>query len=110
MDIKLHELLATINFPKEWYSSLESCKLSRVKVNKTSMKIILDNNESLPVDAYIKLNDCLNDFFNIVCTLEINVPKKSFDRVIEYFNYYTEDDKYKFIKNKFIFIGIYFTS
>ena len=100
MDIKLHELLATINFPKEWYPSLESCSLSRVKVNSKTMKIILDSDKQIPVDTYIKLNNYLNDFFNTTCILEINVSKKSFDRVIEYFNYFTESDKYKFIKNR----------
>ena len=100
MDIKLHEILATINFPKEWYPSLESCSLSRVKVNNSKMKIILDSDKQIPVDTYIKLNDYLNDFFHTNCTLEINVEKKSFDRVIEYFNYFTEDEKYKFIKNR----------
>ena len=90
MDIKLHELLATINFPTEWYPSLESCSLSRVKVNSKTMKIILDSETQIPVDAYIKLNNCLNDFFNTNCILEIKVNKKSFDRILEYFNYFTK--------------------
>ena len=100
MDIKLHELLATINFPTEWYPSLESCSLSRVKVNSKTMKIILDSETQIPVDAYSKLNNCLNDFFNTNCIIEIKVNKKSFDRILEYFNYFTEDNKYKFIKNR----------
>ena len=100
MDIKLHEILATINFPKDLYPSLESCSLSRVKVNNKTMKIILDSEKQIPVDTYIKLRNCLNDFFNGVCNVEINVKKKSFERLMEYFNYYTEDEKYKFIKNR----------
>ena len=87
MDKDLHKILATINFPKELYPSLESCSLSRVKVNSKTMKIIIDSEIQIPVDAYIKFNSCLNDFFNTSCTLEINVIKKSFDRILEYFNY-----------------------
>ena len=92
MDIKLHELLATINFPKEWYPSLESCSLSRVKVNSKTMKIILDSDKQIPVDTYIKLNDYLNDFFHTNCTLEINVEKKSFD-FMSLFSFESEKDE-----------------
>ena len=45
------------------------------------MKIILDSETTIPVDTYIKFVNCLNDFFSTICTLEINVPMKSFDRI-----------------------------
>jgi len=102
MNHKLQELLACISFPEELYDDLKSCSLSKVKINEknNNMKIILDSDNTIPLNTYLKLISYLNDFFNIPCSLEFNTKKKSFDRIMEYFNYFTEDGKYRFIRNK----------
>ena len=102
MNHKLQELLASINFPEELYDDLKSCSLSKVKINekKNNMKIILDSDNTIPLNTYLKLISYLNDFFNIPCSLEFKTKKKSFDRLMEYFNYFTEDDKYRYLRNK----------
>ncbi len=102
MDKKLQELLASINFPEEWCNDLYNCSLSKVKISEKNklMKIILDSEQTIPVNTYIKLVQCLNDFFGIDCFLEIKTKKNGFNRIQEYFNYFTEDDKYKFIRSK----------
>ncbi len=102
MDQKLQELLANISFPEELYDDLISCSLSKVKISQkeNNMKIILDSENTIPVNTYLKLVSYLNDFFNISCNVEIKVKKKSFDRIMEYFNYFTEEDKYRFVRGK----------
>ena len=56
MDKKLQELLASINFPDEWCNDLYNCSLSKVKISEKNklMKIILDSEQTIPVNTYIK--------------------------------------------------------
>ena len=102
MDQKLQELLANINFPDDLYVDLNNCSLSKVKISEKNklIKIILNSEQAIPVNTYIKLVQYLNDFFGINCYLEIKTKKNGFNRIQEYFNYFTEDEKYKFIRSK----------
>ena len=51
MDKKLEELLHTINFPEEEYSSFFNVSLKRVKVNKNKMRIILESDIPLKLSV-----------------------------------------------------------
>ena len=87
MDKKLEELLNTIKFPEEEYSSFFNVSLKRVKVSKNKMRIILDSDVPLKLNVYLKLNELLNMFFNVDCILEINTVKEDLINLREYYNY-----------------------
>ena len=87
MDKKLEELLDTIKFPEEEYSSFFNVSLKRVKVSKNKMRIILNSDIPLKLDVYLKLNELLNNFFNTDCVLEINTEKEDLTNIRECFNY-----------------------
>ena len=89
MDKKLEELLNTINFPKEEYSSFFNVSLKRVKVSKNKMRIILNSDIPLKLDIYLKLNELLNKFFNTECILEIDTTKEDFTNLRDCYNYAT---------------------
>ena len=89
MDKKLEELLNTINFPEEEYSSFFNVSLKRVKVNKNKMRIILESETPLKLETYLKLNDLLNQFFNTDCVLEIDTKKEDLTDIRECYNYAT---------------------
>ena len=50
MDKKLEELLNTINFPEEEYSSFFNVSLKRVKVSRDKMRVILNSDIPLKLD------------------------------------------------------------
>ncbi len=87
MDKKLEELLNTISFPKEDYSSFFNVSLKRVKVSKNKMKIILNSDIPLSLVNYLKLNELLNSFFNTECILEINAITNDLTNIRECYNY-----------------------
>ena len=62
MNKKLQELLDVISFPKEDYSKLNLCTLNKVKVNNKEMKIILNTDDVLDLDIYLKLQEYLDNF------------------------------------------------
>ena len=78
MDKKLEELLNTINFPEEDYSSFLNMSLKRVKVSKNKMRIILKGDTPLKLDIYLKFNELLNKFFNTECVLEIETLENDY--------------------------------
>ena len=87
MDSKLEELLNTIKFPEEEYSSFFNVSLKRVKVNKEKMRIILDSEIPLKLSVYLKLNELLNSFFNTDCVIEVNTIKEDLSNLRECYNY-----------------------
>ena len=89
MDSKLEELLNTIKFPEEEYSSFFNVSLKRVKVSKNKMRIILESDIPLKLSVYLKLNELLNNFFNTDCVLEINTNHEDLTNIRECFNYAT---------------------
>ncbi len=100
MDNKLKELLDAINFPEEEYSSFLNMSLKKVKVNKEKMHIILKNDKPLNIDIYIKLNEYLNNFFHVNCTLEIQLDKSDYTNIRECFNYVTDFLEITFLKDR----------
>ena len=87
MDSKLEELLNTIKFPEEEYSSFFNVSLKRVKVSRDKMRIILNSDIPLKLSNYLKLNELLNDFFNTECILEVNAEKNDLTNLRECYNY-----------------------
>ena len=98
--MKLEELLMKINYPSNYYDNLKNCSLTRVKVNKKSIKILLSSDEPIELNAYIKLESVLKDFFNIDSSVEVIVDNKGYKYVTDYFLYFTENDKYSFLRDK----------
>ena len=87
MDKKLEELLNTIRFPEEDYSSFFNVSLKRVKVSKNKMRIILNSDIPLKLEDYLKLNELLNSFFSTECILEINTTTTDLTNIRECYNY-----------------------
>ena len=87
MDKKLEELLDTIKFPEEEYSSFFNMALKRVKVSKNKMRIILNGDIPLRLNIYLKLNELVNNFFNTDCILEIDTTKEDYTNIRECYNY-----------------------
>ena len=87
MDKKLEELLNTIKFPEEEYSSFFNVSLKRVKVSRDKMRIILNSDVPLKLSIYLELNKLLNEFFNTDCLLEIITQKEDLTNLREYYNY-----------------------
>ncbi len=87
MDKKLEELLNTINFPEEEYSSFFNVSLKRVKVSKNNMRIILKSETPLKLETYLKLNELLNKYFNTDCVLEIDAEKEDLSNIRDCYNY-----------------------
>ena len=100
MDKKLEELLNTINFPEEYYSSFFNMSLKRVKVSKNKMRIILEGVIPLTLDVYLKLNELLNKFFNTECTLEIQTSKNDYTNLKECYNYAVNFCKLPLLKER----------
>ena len=46
------------------------------------------------------LETILNDFFGVKSSIEVITDKKSFKYIREYFSYFTENEKYTFLRNK----------
>ena len=87
MDKKLEELLNTINFPEEEYSSFFNVSLKKVKVSKNKMHIVLSSDIPLKLNVYLKLNELLNNFFNTECVLEIDASTNDLTNIRECYNY-----------------------
>ena len=100
MDKKLEELLNTIQFPKEEYSSFLNMSLKRVKVNKNKMRIILEGVSPLKLSIYLKLNELLNSFFNTECILEIQTSKNDYSNLNECYNYATNFCKFPILAER----------
>ena len=100
MDKKLEELLKTINFPEEEYSSFLKSSLKRVKVNKNKMRIILEQEVPLKLNTYLLLNKHLDTFFNTQCVLEIDTSKEDFTYIRECYDYATNFCDLAFLKER----------
>ena len=100
MDKKLEELLNTIKFPEEEYSSFFNVSLKRVKVSKEKMRIILNSDIPLKLNIYLKLNELLNVFFNTDCILEINCEKIDLTNLRECYNYAVSFCKLPLLKER----------
>ena len=100
MDKKLQELLDTISFKEEDYSSFLGMSLKRVKVSHDKMRIILEGDKPLKLDIYLKMNELLNKFFNTECILEIKAKNDDLKLLRECFNYATGFCKLPFIKER----------
>ena len=100
MDKKLEELLNTINFPKEEYSSFFNVSLKRVKVSKEKMRIILNSDIPLKISIYLKLNNLLNGFFNTDCILEVITEKNDLTNIRECYNYAVSFCKLPLLKER----------
>ena len=100
MDKKLQELLDTISFKEEEYSSFLGMSLKRVKVSRDKMRIILEGDKPLKLDIYLKMNELLNKFFNTECILEIKAKNDDLKILRECFNYATTYCKLPLIKER----------
>lgn len=100
MEKKIEELLNTINFPKEEYSSFLNMSLKKVKVSKNKMKVILDGLIPLSLKTYLKLNDYLNKFFNTECILEIDCQNNDYTHIKECYDYATNYCTLSFLKDR----------
>ena len=100
MDKKLEELLNTISFPINDYSRLIGCSLNRVKVNKKQMTIILNSPSNLDLDLYIKLNECLDNFFSTKCLLGIIPNSIDNTKLRDYYNYVNKDISLSFLSER----------
>ena len=76
MDCKLQDILKTIKYPQDEYTSFLEMKLLRVVVNKKKMRLILENPIPLKLDIYLKLKKYLDDYFKCDCTVEIHTLKE----------------------------------
>ena len=100
MEKKIKELLDAIMFPEEEYSSFLNVSLKRVKVNKEKMHIILKSDGPLRLSTYLKLNEYLDNFFHVNCTLEIQSDKNNFENIRECFDYVANFSNISFLKNR----------
>ena len=100
MDSKTKELLETIKFPNEDISSFFNTKLKRVKVSKSSMHIILENDVPYKLEIYKKLEEHLNAFFGTQCILEVNTLKEDYTNIREYFDYVVSKGTIEFLKTR----------
>lgn len=100
MDKKLEELLNTINFPEEEYSSFFNVSLKRVKVSKNKMRIILNSDTPLRLNIYLKLNELLNKFFNTDCILEIDTKNVELTNLRECYDYATSFSLVSLLKDR----------
>ena len=100
MDKKLEELLNTIKFPEEEYSSFLKVSLKRVKVSKNKMRIILNSEKPMNLNVYLKLNELLNGFFNTDCILEVVTEKKDLENIRECYNYAVSFCKLPLLKDR----------
>lgn len=100
MDKKLEELLITIDFPKEDFSSFLNVSLKKVKVSKDKMKIIIETFAPLTLEVYLKFQECLKKFFNVDCILEVNSKNNDFTNLRECFDYATDFCSLPLLKNR----------
>ena len=100
MESKLKELLDAINFDKEEYSSFLNVSLKKVKVSKEKMHIILNSEKVLKLNTYLRLNECLNNFFHVNCILEVQVKNSNYENIRECFDYATNFSDISFLKER----------
>ena len=86
MDSKLEELLNTIKFPEEEYSSFFNVSIRNVKVSKDKMRLILNSETPLKLDNYLKLNELINKYFNTDCIIEVECEKEDLTNTTNYNN------------------------
>ena len=100
MDKKIEELLKTIKFPEEDYSSFFNMTLEKVKVSKDKMHIVIRSDRPLNLKSYIILNECLNNFFHTECILEIKCTSPNYENIRESFTYAVEKTNLPFLKDR----------
>ena len=100
MDKKIEELLKTIKFPEEDYSSFFNMTLEKVKVSKDKMHIVIRSDRPLNLKSYIILNECLNNFFHTECILEIKCTSPNYENIRESFTYAVEKTSLPFLKDR----------
>ena len=99
MNKKLQELLNTISYPLPW-DELNEASLNKVKVSNNQMKIIINTNDVLNIDTYLKLNEYLNNFFHTTCLLEINAKNNDNSKLRDYYNYLCKDITLSFLSDR----------
>jgi len=97
---KLEELLDIISFPKEDYDKLKLCSLNKVKVNKNYIKIILNTDDVLDLDIYLKLQKYLDNFFNVNCLLEIIPEKNDNSKLRDYYSHLCSNISLSFLGDR----------
>ena len=75
MDSKTKELLETIKFPEDDFSSFFHTTLKKVKVSNDKMHIILSNDVPYKLVVYERLHQALKDFFQTEFLLEVKTEK-----------------------------------
>ena len=100
MDSKTKELLETIKFPEDDFSSFFHTTLKKVKVSHDKMHIILSNDVPYKLDVYERLHKALEDFFQTECLLEVKTDKEDLSNLRDYYNKITINSEITFIKDR----------
>ena len=100
MDKKIEELLNTIHFPQEEYSSFLNVSLKRVKVSQNKMQIILKSIRPLQLKVYLDLQEKVNEFFKTDCILKIETENNDYEGIREVYQYITKDLGATFLKDR----------
>ncbi|MBQ8871982.1 MAG: hypothetical protein IJ018_04470, partial [Bacilli bacterium] len=92
MHDKLKLLLEQVNMPVELYSDFKYGNLDRINVNKkdNSVKFLITLDKILPVDTYDRLNNLINEKYNMYDEKKVvcNIVSKDYGEVEKYYNHF----------------------
>ena len=92
MHDKLKLLLEQVNMPVELYFDFKDGNLDRINVNKkdNSVKFLITLDKILPVDTYDRLNNLINEKYNMYAEKKVvcNIVSKDYREVENYYNHF----------------------